>query len=81
MEIAHEKMTIVYNKFTNDVNFVYEDEQKAELIWGANYEAYSQIYDLLVLDYDKDIFRYIGILYISDGQLKLKDSETLQKYI
>lgn len=81
MEIVHDKMTVVYSKSTGMIKQLHQGEQKAELIFGDEYDDLSQIYDLLILDYDDYAFKHAIVLKVVDGALKFKDSETAQKYI
>mgnify|MGYP001308194174 CR=1 FL=1 len=49
-------MTIVYKKNSGQIRNVFEDQQKAEILFGEDVENYLLIYDLLFVDYDKSIF-------------------------
>ena len=76
----NKKMTVFYRKSTGDLADICSDEQTMD-VYGDLKADYELIFSFIVVDYDEYIMRNKQLFCIIDGTIKLKDSETIQKYI
>lgn len=75
-----DKMTIFYRKSNGDLADIIQDEQTMA-IYGDLEADYCLIYSYLVVEYDEYVMKNPNLFSIVDGELKLKNTEVLQKYI
>lgn len=76
----NKKMTVFYRKSTGDLTDIVTDEQTMDF-YGTLKADYELIFNYIVVDYDEYVMRNPSLFSVIDGTIKLKDSETIQKYI
>lgn len=74
------EMTVFYRKSTGDLTDIIQGTQTMAM-YGDLKSDYELIYDLMVVSYDDYIMKNPNLFCIVNGVIKLKDSETLQKYM
>lgn len=74
------KMTVFYRKSNGDLTDIATDEQTMDF-YGDLKADYELIYDFIVVDYDEYLMMNKQLFVVIDGTIKLKNSESLQKYI
>ncbi len=74
------KMTIFYRKSTGDLIDISTGEQTIDF-YGDLKADYELIYNFIVVDYDEYVMRNSRLFVIKDGAIKLKDADTIQKYM
>jgi hypothetical protein len=75
-----DKMTVFYRKSTGMLTDIIQGEQNFSM-YGDLQSDYELIYSFIVIDYDEYVMTNSRLFCIKDGSIKLKDSETLQKYL
>jgi len=74
------KMTVFYRKSTGDLTDIIQDEQSMDL-YGDLKADYELIYSFIIVNFDEYVMRNKQLFCITNGTIKLKDSEAIQKYI
>jgi hypothetical protein len=74
------KMTIFYRKSTGDLADICSDEQTMDF-YGSLKADYELIFSFIIVDFDEYVMQNPRLFIIIDCAIKLKDSETLQKYM
>lgn len=82
MNISEEqnKMTIFYNKRLGTIQAIAGGIQDMSY-FGEEEEDFKLIYDYIVIDNDEYVINNSNNFCVSDGQLKFKSTENINKYL
>lgn len=80
IEEMQEKMTIFYSKQTGEIKSALAGIQDMNF-FGNNKVDFEIIYDFLVVDKDNYVIENLQLFNVVSGELKLKNTIDLSKYI
>lgn len=74
-----DKLTVFYSKQTGNIKELCSGKQN--MSWfGEEQEAYSAVFDFLVIDNDPFIFENFQNMIVLDGNLKVEEKQVPEKY-
>lgn len=73
-------MTVFYNKRLGSIIMVVDGVQDMST-YGVEEEDYKKIYDFIIVDRDMYVHNNFHLMYVTDGEIKLRSVDTPTEYL